>query len=271
VSPGYFAAVHLPLRRGRAPRDADDEFAPPVVVLNEAAVRVYFPDGEPIGQQVFLWGALRTVVGIAGNERTKGLAEPPPPALYLPLAQAPPVNGDVTVLVRTAGEPTHLGSAVRAAIRDVDPALPTFGIEALERTVGRSVSQQRFTMLLLGGFAATAILLALIGVHGVLSYLVTRRRRELGLRLALGAAPAEVIGSVVREGVRLTAAGVVLGLVLALVGGRLLRGLLYGVSATDPATFIAVGVAVFGAAALASWVPARRAARVDPLTALRSE
>ena len=271
VSPGYFAAVHLPLRRGRAPRDADDEFAPPVVVLNEAAVRVYFPDGEPIGQQVFLWGALRTVVGIAGNERTKGLAEPPPPALYLPLAQAPPVNGDVTVLVRTAGEPTHLGSAVRAAIRDVDPALPTFGIEALERTVGRSVSQQRFTMLLLGGFAATAILLALIGVHGVLSYLVTRRRRELGLRLALGAAPAEVIGSVVREGVRLTTAGVVLGLVLALVGGRLLRGLLYGVSASDPATFIAVGVAVFGAAALASWVPARRAARVDPLTALRSE
>jgi ABC-type antimicrobial peptide transport system permease subunit len=126
-------------------------------------------------------------------------------------------------------------------------------------------------MLLLGGFAATAIALALIGVHGVLSYLVTRRRRELGLRLALGAAPAEVVGAVVREGMRLTGVGVGLGLALALVGGRLLRGMLYGVSATDPRTFVAVGVAVFAAAALASWIPARRAARVDPITALRSE
>ena len=271
VSPGYLETVRLPLRGGRDFQQGDDAFAPPVALLNEAAVRLYFPNDDPLGQQIALWGALRTVVGVVGDERTKGLAEPPPPALYLPLGQAPPTNGDVAVLLRTSGDPASLASAVRAAIHAVDPALPAFGIETLERTVGRSVSQQRFTMLLLGGFAATAIALALIGVHGVLSYLVTRRRRELGLRLALGAAPAEVVGAVVREGMRLTGVGVGLGLALALVGGRLLRGMLYGVSATDPRTFVAVGVAVFAAAALATWIPARRAARVDPLTALRSE
>jgi predicted permease len=271
VSPGYAATLRLPLLRGRALSDADDTFAPAVTVVNDAAVRLYFPDTDPIGQQIFLWGTLRTVVGVVGNERTKGLAEPPPPALYLPLAQAPPADGNVTILLRTAGDPNGLASAVRAAIREVDPALPPFGIEALERTVGRSVSQQRFTMLLLGAFAATAIALALIGVHGVLSYLVARRRRELGLRLALGAAPAEVVRSVVREGARFTVVGVALGLGLALAGGRLLRGLLYGVSATDPVTFVVVGAAAFGAAVLASWIPARRAARVDPIAALRSE
>jgi ABC-type antimicrobial peptide transport system permease subunit len=126
-------------------------------------------------------------------------------------------------------------------------------------------------MLLLGVFAATAMALALIGVHGVLSYLVARRTRELGLKLALGAAPASVVGSVVREGLRLTAVGVALGLGLALAGGRLLRGLLYGVTATDPGTLVAVGAGVFAAAAIASWIPARRAARADPMTALRSE
>jgi predicted permease len=271
VSPGYVDAVRLPLLRGRGLTDADDTSAPAVTVVNAAAVRRYFPNADPIGQQIFLWGTLRTVVGVVGDERTKGLAEPPPPALYLPLAQAPPADGNVTVLLRTEGDPNALASSVRAAIREVDPALPPFGIEALERTVGRSVSQQRFTMLLLGVFAATAIALALIGVHGVLSYLVARRTRELGLKLALGAAPASVVGSVVREGLRLTAVGVALGLGLALAGGRLLRGLLYGVTATDPGTLVAVGAGVFAAAAIASWIPARRAARADPMTALRSE
>jgi predicted permease len=271
VSPGYLGTVRLPLLRGRALQEADDEFAPPVVLVNHAAVGLYFSKTEPLGQQIGLWGSLRTVVGIVGDERTKGLAVPAPPALYLPLAQAPPTNGDVTILLRTGGDPGSLGSAVRAAVHAVDPALPAFGIEALERTVGRSVSQQRFTMLLLGGFAVTAIALALIGVHGVLSYLVARRRRELGLRLALGAAPREVVCSVVWEGARLTGLGVALGLGLALAGGRLLRGLLYGVSATDPGTLAIVAVTVAGAAALASWIPARRAARVDPMAALRSE
>ena len=271
ISPGYFETMHVPLRRGRALTDADGTFAPAVTVINEAANRTYFPNDDPIGQQIFLWGTLRTVVGIVGDERSRGLAEAPPPALYLPLDQAPPANGDLTILMRTTGAPEALAPAVRAAVHAIDPGLPAFGIEALERTVGRSVSQQRFTMLLLGGFAATAIALALIGVHGVLSYLVARRRRELGLRLALGAAPREVVGAVVWEGVRLTSLGVGLGLGLALVGGRLLRGLLYGVSATDPTTLGLVGLVVFTAAAVASWIPARRAARVDPITALRSE
>jgi ABC-type antimicrobial peptide transport system permease subunit len=149
--------------------------------------------------------------------------------------------------------------------------LPVFDIESLDRTLGRSVGQQRFTMLLLGSFAATAIALALIGVHGVLSYLVARRSRELGLRLALGAAPRAVVRGVVTQGIPFIALGVGLGLAAALVAARLLRRFLFGVSAADPATFAVVGLAVFGAALLASWIPARRAARVDPMVTLRHD
>jgi putative ABC transport system permease protein len=271
VTPDYLETVGLPLRRGRALASSDAISAPPVALINEAAVRRYFPNQEPIGQQINLWGAARSVVGIVADERIHGLTDPAPPALYLPLAQAPSADGNEALLVKVRGDPTRLGPAVRGAIREIDPALAVFGIEPLSSTVGRSLGQQRFTMLVLGVFAALAIALALIGVHGVLSYLVARRSRELGLRLALGATPAAVVGQIVRQGVRLITLGVGLGLLTALAGARLLRRLLYGVGVTDPVTFLAVGAAVFAAAALASWIPAHRAARMDPMASLRSE
>ncbi len=271
VTPSYLQTVSLALRRGRAFASSDETSAPPVAMINEAAARRYFPGQEPLGQQINLWGARRTVVGIVADVRMHGLANAAPPALYLPLAQAPSVDGNETLLLKTSGDPTRLGSAARAAIREIDPALAVVGVEALSSTVGRSLGQQRFTMLILGVFAALACALALIGVHGVLSYLVARRSRELGLRLALGATPQAVVGQIVWQGLRLTGIGVGLGLVVALAGARLLRRLLYGVGATDPLTFALVGAAVFGAAVLASWLPARRAARVDPMQALRGE
>jgi predicted permease len=271
VTPGYLETVGLPLRRGRALASSDETSGPPVALINEAAVRRYFPNQDPIGQQINLWGAARSVVGIVADERTHGLTNAAPPALYLPLAQAPSVDGNEALLVRLQGDPTTLAPAVRATIREIDPALAAFGVEPLSATVGRSLGQQRFTVLVLGLFAGLAIALALIGVHGVLSYLVARRSRELGLRLALGATPAAVVGEIVRQGVRLTAVGIGLGLLTALAGARLLRGLLYGIGVTDPLTFLVVGAAVFAAAALASWIPAHRAARLDPMTTLRSE
>jgi len=271
VSPGYLETVQLPLRRGRDFTTFDDASAPPVALLNQAAAARYFPGREPLGQQFSLWGALRTVVGVVADERTRGLAEPPPPAVYLPLGQAPGRDGNEAILLRVRGDPAAFAPALRAAIREVDPALPVFDMESLDRTLGRSVGQQRFTMLLLGSFAATAIALALIGVHGVLSYLVARRSRELGLRLALGAAPRAVVRGVVTQGIPFIALGVGLGLAAALVAARLLRRFLFGVSAADPVTFAVVGLAVFGAALLASWIPARRAARLDPMVTLRHD
>ena len=271
MTPGYLATVELALRRGRALDERDATSAPPVVLINEAAVAQYFPDREPLGQQLQMWGALRSVVGVVENERTHGLTDEAPPALYLPLAQAPSVNGDETLLVRTAGDPGALAPALRRVVRETDPELAVFGIEALDRTVRRSVGRQRFTMLVLGAFAGSAIALALVGVHGVLSYLVARRSREIGLRLALGAAPGTIVADVVWQGLRLASLGLALGLLAALGGARLLRGLLFGVTATDPLTFAAVALAVAGAAAAASWIPARRAARADPMATLRSE
>lgn len=271
VSPGYLETVRLALVQGRGFSDADGTSAPPVTLINEAAVRRYFPSQDPLGQRINLWGAARTVVGVVADERNHGLAEAAPPSLYLPLAQAPSVDGNEALLLRTRGDPTALGPAVRSAVYDADPALPVFDVEPLAATVGRSVGQERFTMVVLGLFAGLAIVLAVIGVHGVLSYLVARRVRELGLRLALGAAPAAVIGQIVWQGARLATLGIALGLGAALLGAKLLRGLLYGVGVADPVTFAVAGAAVLAAATLASWLPARRAARLDPMDALRHE
>jgi ABC-type antimicrobial peptide transport system permease subunit len=181
------------------------------------------------------------------------------------------VNGAEALLLRMRGDPTRAAAPVRSIIRELDRELAVFGVEPLTRTVQRSVGQQRFTMVLLALFAGVALVLAVVGVHGVLSYMVARRVRELGIRMALGAKRSEVVGLVLRQGMMLAAVGLGSGLVVALVAGRVLRSLLFGVTATDPLTFAAVTVAVFGVALLASWLPARRATRIDPMEALRYE
>jgi len=268
VSTKYFSTLRVPVRAGRVFGSADHTAAGPVVVINESARVRYFGERDPLGAQINLWGAARTVVGVVGNERFNGLASDAPPAVYLPLAQAPTASA---VLVRMTGDATLAAPLVRRVMQEIDPQLALFGVESLSETVRGTMSQQRFTMLVLAVFAAAALALAIIGVHGVLSYAVAQRTREIGIRVALGADVARVRRLVLSEGVRLSALGVGLGLLGALALARVMRTLLYGVGANDPATFAGVAALLGAVALLACWLPARQAARLDPLVALRAD
>ena len=271
VSPEYFRTVGLGLVRGRFFRDGDNTAGGPVALINTAAARRFFPDREPIGGQIRFWGTARTIVGVVADEKFHGLTEAPPIAAYTPLAQTPSANGAGVLLVRTTGEPTALTTAVTGAIHDIDRGLAVFGVEPMQVTLSRSVGQRRFTTLLLGLLATVALLLAAVGIHGVLSYGVSQRRREIGIRMALGARGSDMIGLVVGEGLRLAAVGLALGLAGAFVLTRFLTTQLFGVTPTDPATFAGVAALLTLVAVAATAIPARRAASVDPLVTLRSE
>lgn len=266
---GYFPTLRIPLVRGRLIEDGDTTDAPRVVLINEAAASRFFSRQDPIGQQIDLYGAPRTIVGVVGNEKIYGLTLDAPIAAYLPVSQAPWSTG--TVLVRTSADPVLMGASLRAAVREIDPALAVFGVEPLRNTLAQSTGEQRFMTLLVGAFAALALLLSLIGIHGVLSYAVAQRRKEIGIRIALGAEPGAVVRNVIGQGLRLTMIGLAAGVGLALLVSRALAGLLFGVTATDAATFAVVVVGVAAVSVLAMWIPARRAARVNPLIALRYE
>ena len=269
VTPGYFDAVDVPILRGRGITDADGPDDEPVVVINAAAAERFFAGREPIGAQVSFWGTPRTIVGVVGNERLHGLAEATPPALYAPLDQVPSPTG--VLLVRTTGDPMALAGAVRAAVREQDPALALYGVEPLEETVAASIARERFTTLLLTMFAALAMVLSAIGVYGLLAFVVAQRKAELGIRLALGARPRALVGLVIGHAARLAFVGVALGIAGALAGGQLLRGLLYGVAATDARSLAIAAVAMLAVALLASLAPARRAVTGDPVQALRAD
>lgn len=271
VTAGYFETVGLRLVTGRLLDARDATSAQATAVINEAAADRLFTGRDPLGAQIAFWGAQRTIVGIVGNELFHGVTEAPPIGVYLPLTQAPSFNGAGVLLVKTAGDPDDFVAATRGAIRELDPGLAVFGVEPLDETLTRSIGERRFTMWLLGVFAAMALVLAAIGVHGVLSYSVARRTPEIGIRLALGAQPSRVRWQIVREGLTMAAAGVVLGVAGALVLTRLLGSLLYGVTPTDPLTFAAVAILLSGVAVAASAIPARRATRIDPMVALRNE
>ncbi len=269
VTAGYFATMGVPLRRGRMLEPRDGVGAPDVLLLNEAAARRFFPGRDPVGQRISFWGRSREVVGVVANERFRGLGEDAPPAAYPPIAQVPMTTA--TLLVRATAQPATLVPALREAVWGLDPELALSGIEPLDRTLSDSIARPRFTTVLLGLFAALAVLLASIGIHGLLGYAVVQRTRELGIRLALGAPRGRLVLEVVGHGVALAMLGVGLGLVGALALTRLLQGLLFGVAPTDAGIFAATAVILAGVAALASCLPARRATRVDPLIALRSE
>lgn len=269
VSHGYVETLGVPLLEGRAFEARDRADAPPVLMINQAGARRFFPDGSPISERIAFWGQEREIVGIIGNQHFNGLAEEAPAALYVPLAQVPMNTG--SILVRASGDPLAVAAEVRAAVRGIDPELALFDVATLHQTILQSISRQRSTMLLLVVFAAIALVLALIGVHGVLSYTVSQRTRELGVRMALGATSGDVLGLVVRQGVLLALIGVGLGVLGALAGARMLSSLLFGVTPTDPTTFLLVTVLVLAVAAAASWTPARRALGVDPITALRAD
>jgi predicted permease len=269
VTPGYFRTLRVPLVRGRLLRDSDTSTSEPVVVLNQATVDRFFQNQDPVGQQIRFWGTSWRVVGVVGNERFHGIAKAAPIGAYAPLAQTRFTA--LALMVRTGGDPVDTAPSVRAAIREIDPELAVFGLEPLSETVANSLGEERFMMLLLGLFGALALVLAAIGVHGVLAYLVAQRTQEIGVRMALGATTARVTRLVVAQGVRLVSLGVATGVGMALVLGRWLSGLLFGVTPTDPMTMAAAVVTICAVAALSIWLPARRAVRIDPLVALRQE
>jgi putative ABC transport system permease protein len=275
VTPGYFRALGLKLDRGRLFTEEDREGAMRVVILTRAAARRFFPNEDPIGRKITLgWGTEEgywggRVVGIVGDYKQSTLANDPDPQLLLPYDQLP--LGSLSVVVRSKGDLGAVAAAARAQIREVDPDLPLYGLQTLEDLVSSSVAQPRFYMLLLGGFAAVALLMAAIGIYGVITYAVSQRRQEIGVRMALGATRKGVAGMVLRQGLLLAAAGAAAGLAGAFMATRGLRSLLYQVSASDPMTYAAVALVLVLVSALASYLPARRAAHTDPQLALRAE
>jgi putative ABC transport system permease protein len=269
VSAGYFGTLGIPLSRGREFGRFDGPGRPLVAVVNDAFVARHLPGEDPLGHRISVFGAAREIVGVVPNERFQGLEAGPAPAMYLPVAQNPMTA--LTIIVRTTRNPLDLAPGLREAVRGVDPTLALFELESAEQALARSMEQRRFTLLLLGGFAAVALVLAGVGIYGVVSFAVSARTREMGLRIALGAEPRHVFRMVVRQGLGLSAAAIAAGTLLALLLGRVMERLLFGVEARDPVTFASVVTILLAAAFVASAVPALRATRVDPTTALRVE
>lgn len=266
VSADYARVTGLPLVSGRHLRDADDAQAPPVVQINDTARRQFFGAQDPLGQRLAFWGRQWRIVGVVGDEKIHGLGRAAPPAVYMSFNQGPSASA---LLVRVTGDPASVAGDVRAIFRKIDPALAVFGIEPLERTIAESLAERRFTMTLLASFAVVTLALALVGVYGALSYSVAQRKRELGVRLAFGAAPGRILRVVLGEGLWLAAAGLAAGTAAAWLLTRLIANLLFGVTPTDPLTFAAAPLVLAAAALAAAYVPARRASHVDPLVCLR--
>jgi putative ABC transport system permease protein len=277
VSPEYFETMKIAIHDGRPFDGRDTATSPEVVLINERAAQRFFSGQNPVGQQIRVSAELardarsgpKTIVGVVGDVKYSGLDEDTPAEIYLPYEQHP-VDA-FTVAVRTSGGRMASIPTLRHDVAGLDPLLPLANIERLAALVDASLAGRRFTMLVLLAFAAIAVALSVIGVYGVLAYLVAQRTREIGLRLAIGAAPADVVWLFVREGAALTLVGLGTGLAGALAAGRWISGLLFGVTPADPVTLAIVGCALAGAATCATYVPARRAADVDPNDALRAE
>jgi predicted permease len=269
VSNDYVRAMGIPLLRGRDFSMQDTGDAPPVMMVNEAFVRRFFPGEDVVGKGIQWDVNVATIVGVVGDVRQESLSEPAPPLVYVHVLQNS--RSSVNLVVRGEGAPLQLAAAVRQAIWSVNPEQTITRITTLEEVVGGSVARPRLIAALLGLFAALALVLGAVGIYGVLAYTVGQRQREIGVRLALGARPAEVLGMVLRSGMRLAGLGVAVGVVGALVLARVMSSLLYGVAPHDPLTFAAAAVVLLGVALVACLVPARRAMRVDPAVSLRAE
>jgi putative ABC transport system permease protein len=270
----YFRTVGIQLRRGRFFTAADEDGAPPVVIVNETMVRRFWPDAEAVGQRIVIRNETfaREIIGVTSDVKQFGLERETAPEMYVPFEQR--VIDVMPLLIRVKpgwGDPARLSSAVRAQVQAVDPTVAVAAITPMTRLLADSLAPRRFTLLLLGAFAGLALLLAGGGVYGVMAYAVSERTQEIGVRLALGARGPDVLRMVLAQGLRLALSGVLLGLGGALALTRLLKTLLFGVSATDPLTFTAIALLLLVVALLACYVPARRATKVDPLIALRSQ
>jgi predicted permease len=284
ATPHLFKALGMPLLRGRVFAETDTAQSPAVIIINEALARKYWPKQDPLGQRITIGKDIgsefsdvtREVVGVVGNVREVGLNQEPPPVMYVPQAQ---LKDSLTALtgkvlptawvVRTSGDPLAMTAAVRREVTAVDSEQAVFEFRGMAQVLEKSMATQRFILVLLSAFAAIALLLAAIGIYGVMAYDVEQRAHEIGIRMALGAARGDVVGLVVRHGMLLAAVGVVIGLGAAFGVTRLLAAMLYGVKATDPLTFASVAAVLAAVALVATYIPARRAARVDPMSALR--
>src|SRR5467141_834438 len=277
ITPGYFRAVGTALKQGRGFTEADSEGSHFVVIINEAAARKYFPDQSSLGKYLYVSGELCEVVGVVGDVKSY-VDQPAEPTTFIPAAQAKLGTSSLfegwfprSIVVRTTGNPLILNQALREALAAADPLVPTGTVRSMDQVLAHSLALRSFMMLLLSIFGGLALVLATVGIYGVISYAVSQRRREIGVRMALGARPADVLRMILAEGLKLVAVGVVIGIAAALMLTRLLEGMVYGVSMRDPLIFLLVNLLLVTVSLAACYVPARRAMRVDPLVALRYE
>jgi putative ABC transport system permease protein len=286
VSAGYFEVFRIPVKRGRSFTNRDDGRSPAVVVINEAMARQFWAKGDPLNDRLVIGRGImrefkeepeRQIIGVVGDTRDGGLNNEPGPTMYIPQAQVPDAANALNVrltpiawVVRTQGEPHSLSAVIQEQLRQAT-GLPVTDVRSMADVVSLSTSRQRFNMWLMTVFGASALLLAAIGIYGLMAYSVEQRTQEIGIRLALGAQAAQVKNMVVFQGMRLALVGVVIGVGAAFGLARFMATFLYGVSASDPLVFTGVPALLSSVTLLAVWLPARRASRVDPIIALRYE
>ncbi len=282
VEPDYLKAMGIPLQRGRFFSSQDNEHSPLVVVIDDVFAQKYFPNENPVGKLIHVnnFAAPSEIVGVVGHVKQWGLdvddVQTPRAQLYLPCMQMPDefiamTPSGSSVMIRSSGNVSGLFDSIRQVSSQMSSQQVVFGAQSMDGIISESLASQRFSMIVLGGFAVVALLLASIGIYGVISYVVGQRTHEIGIRMALGAERQEILRLILGTGGRLALAGAVVGLVAALGLTRLMVSLLYGVSATDPLTLASVSALLIFVALMASYIPARRAARVDPMVALRYE
>jgi len=274
VSPGYFRVMGIPLRRGRLFSRHDGPSNPNVAIVSETLALRYFPNQDPIGRQMRFGfppngNVPREIVGVVGDVRDVALAQKPGPMMYVPFAQAPLYGGEV--VVRSSSGISTVAAAVRQAVHSIDKNLPVTDVASFPEMLGRSVSRERFRTFLLGSFSAIALLLAAVGIFGVISYSASQRSREIGIRVAVGARRRDILRLLLGQGAGLALLGLGIGMGFASLLTRLMAGLLYSISATDPLTFGGVALILFAVAIAAAYIPARRATRIDPIVALRHQ
>jgi Acidobacterial duplicated orphan permease len=274
ASRDYFATMHIPLLRGRTFTDRENPDEDKICIIDSTFAETHFAGQDPIGKRVILGGSagntnFSTIVGVVGHVQNFGLGQDTRAQLYFPYRQSPPTN--LSFVLRTSLEPAALASSIRAAMREVEPTLPVFAIRTMDELFDNTVTNQRIMLILLGVFGGVALLLAAIGLYGVLSYIVGQRTREVGIRMALGASASSVRRLMLGQGLRLASAGLAVGLLICFAASRLLSSVLYEVSPHDPLSLAAVVALLVLVGLLACWLPARRATKVDPATSLRTE
>jgi predicted permease len=274
ASPGYFAALRIPVLDGRGLADSDTPGSLPVALVNHALASRFFPRGGAVGARIRIGRSpttpWRTIVGVVGDVRHAGPETEPGPEVFLPLAQDVDRN-DMSLAVRADGDPAALAAAIRDTVHAIDPSVTLWRIRAMDDLMDDYLAPRRLSLRLVQGFAAVALALALVGIYGVLSYTVSQRVPEIGVRMALGAQRGQIVGMMMASGARLGLIGIAAGIAVSLVTSRILTGLLFGVERADPVTYASVIVLMLAAALLACAIPAIRAARVNPLSAIRAE